>query len=166
MLRVIFDTNIYGLLIKEKNIDEITNKIKEDKEFKIYNYIPIRKEIRNIPKRTKESKRARILILQLYDSITEEHILKESIKIGCLAKKYYDNYREHGGIYGWDTNIRIDFMIVACAVLNELDIVYSDDKHTMLSKPALKSYKHINLKENLRTPNFYHYNDLLFKFKN
>ena len=29
-----------------------------------------------------------------------------------LARKYYDCYRNFGGNYGWDTSIRIDFMIV------------------------------------------------------
>ncbi|MFH1276693.1 MAG: hypothetical protein ABIH82_06295, partial [Candidatus Woesearchaeota archaeon] len=39
-----------------------------------------------------------------------------------LAKKYFDHYRNLGGIYGWDTNIRIDFMIIACASFNGLDV--------------------------------------------
>ena len=46
MLRVIFDTNIYGLLIREKDADELERKIKEDKQFVVYGYQPIRQEIR------------------------------------------------------------------------------------------------------------------------
>jgi hypothetical protein len=82
-----------------------------------------------------------------------------------LAKKYYDHYRKLGGIYGWDTSIRVDFMIVACASFHGLDIVYSADNRTMMGKHALKAYYHINLKESLRTPGFLKYEDLLNKYR-
>jgi predicted nucleic acid-binding protein len=59
MLKVIFDTNIYGLLLKEKDAGKIERKIVEDKEFLVYGYQPIRKEIRDIPKTTKLSKKTR-----------------------------------------------------------------------------------------------------------
>ena len=165
MLRVIFDTNIYGFLIKEKDAAELENKIKEDKEFIVYNYKPIRNEIRAIPKVTKLSKRARNELLKLYDNITGKHFLENSIKITTLARRYYDNYRSLGGIYNWSTSIKVDFMIVACASFHGLDVVYSGDNRTLLGKHALKAYKHINLKENLRTPNFLKYEDLLQKLR-
>ncbi len=165
MLRVIFDTNIYGFLLEEKDIRKIERKIIEDKEFIVYGYEFIRKEIRNIPKATKASRRTRIGLLNLYDDITENRFLKHSIEITILAKKYYDCYRNLGGIYNWDSNIRIDFMIVACSAFHGLDIVCSADNKTMLSKFALKAYDHINLKENLRTPKFLKYEDLLRKFR-
>ncbi len=165
MLRVIFDTNIYGHLLKEKDVTEIENKIIEDKEFVVFGYQPIRKEIRDIPKVTLLSKKTRILLLNMYDRITGNHFLEHSIRITNLAKKYYNHYRTLGGIYGWDTSIRIDFMIVACASFYGLDIVYSADNRTLLCKSSLKAYKHINLKNNLRTPCFLKYNDLLKKFR-
>ena len=166
MLRVIFDTNIYGLLLKEKDADELESGIINDKEFIVYGYKPIRQEIRDIPKITKLSKKTRILLLNLYDRVTSNHFLENSIKITELARKYYDYYRNSGGIYGWDTSIRIDFMIVACASFHGLDVIYSDDNKTLLGKPALKAYRHINLKENFRTPSFLKYTDLLFKLRN
>jgi len=165
MLRVIFDTNIYGLLLKEKDAASIEKNIIEEKEFVVYSYGPIRKEIRDIPKITKLSKRARILLLGLYDRITNHHFLENSINITNLARKYYDCYRNLGGIYNWNTSIRVDFMIVACASFNGLDIIYSEDNKTLIGKISLKSYKHINLKENLRTPNFLGYRDLLNRFR-
>ena len=165
MLRVLFDTNIYGNLLEESDIEEIEQNIKQEKEFVVYHFPLIRQEIRNIPKVTKASRRARILLLEMYDRITGGHYLRNSIEITYLAKKYYDHYRNLGGIYGWDTNIRIDFMIVACASFNGLDIVYSDDQRTMLGKVAMKAYQHINLNENLRTPYFLKYADLLRKFR-
>lgn len=166
MLRVIFDTNIYGLLLQEDDADKLERKITEDKEFVVYGYKPIRQEIREIPKMTKLSRRARIALLSLYDRITGKHFLEHSIKVTELAKKYYNYYRNLGGIYGWDTSIRIDFMIVACASFNGLDIVYSADDKTLLSKHALKAYKHINLKDSFRTPNFFKYSELINKFRN
>jgi len=101
----------------------------------------------------------------MYDCITGGHYLKNSIELTNLAKKYFDHYRNLGGTYGWDTNIQIDFMIVACASFNGLDIVYSDDQRTMIGKTAMKAYQHINLNENLRTPYFLKYEDLLKKFR-
>lgn len=78
--------------------------------------------------------------------ITGNHFLEHSIKITNLAKKYYDYYRTLGGIHGWDTTIRVDFMIVACASFHGLDVVYSADNKTLMGKCSLKSYQHINLK--------------------
>jgi len=46
-----------------------------------------------------------------------------------------------------------------------LDIVYSADKKTMLGKRAKNAYQHINIHENLRTPHFLEYSDILNKFK-
>jgi predicted nucleic acid-binding protein len=165
VLRVIFDTNIYGNLAEEPDREEIERRITEEKDFVVYNFSPIRKEIRNIPKTTKASRKARILLLQIYDNITGGHFLRNSIEITGLAKKYFDHYRNLGGTYGWDTNIRVDFMIVACASFNGLDVVYSDDQRTMLGKTALKAYHHINVKENLRIPYFLKYEDILKKFR-
>lgn len=166
MLRVIFDTNIYGFLVKEQDSIDIEKRIIDDKEFVVFSYRPLRKEMRDIPKITKLSKKTRILILGLYDRITEGRMLQDSLDIHHIAKKYYDLYRENGGIYSWDTSIRIDFMLVACASKYGLDIVYSADKKTLLSKAALTAYKHVNIKENLRTPGFLLYEDLLLKFRN
>ena len=165
MLRVIFDTNIYGHLLEEKDAALIEERITEEKDFVVYSYRPIRNELRDIPKVTKLSKKTRNLLLSLYDRITGNHFLEHSIKITHLAKQYYDRYRHNGGMYGWDTSIRIDFMIVACASFYGLDIVYSADNKSLLSKAALKAYHHINIKENFRTPWFLKYNDLIKKFR-
>ena len=165
MLRVLFDTNIYGNLLEESDAAEIEQKIKDEKEFVVYNFPPIRKEIRNIPKLTKTSKKARISLLEMYDHITGSHYLRNSIEITILAKKYFDHYKNLGGTYGWDTNIKVDFTIVACASFHGLDIVYSDDQRTMIGKEAMKAYHHININENLRTPYFLKYANLLKKFR-
>lgn len=165
MLRVIFDTNIYGFLALETDAVEIEEKIAKDKDFVVYSYKPIRDELRAIPKVTKLSRETRVMLLNIYDRITGNHLLEQSARITHIAKKYYDLYRQSGGVYGWDTSIRIDFMIIACASIHGLDVVYSADSSTMLSRIAIKAYNHINLKENLRTPNFLRFEDLLKKFR-
>jgi hypothetical protein len=167
MLRVIFDTNIYGKLIEEEKFAEIATKIKNDKDFKVYGFGAIRKELRDTPKTSKLGRFSRRnLLLNLYDGITGGKYLKDSLKIHRLAMKFYNYYRELGGIRNWDkTNIDIDFTIVACAMFYKLDIVVSDDVKTMLSKVAIKAYKHISVKEGLRVPTFYQYSDLKARYK-
>ncbi|MBS3156592.1 hypothetical protein J4442_00265 [Candidatus Woesearchaeota archaeon] len=166
MLRVIFDTNIYGLLVEEKNIDIIGKRIADDKEFVIYGFKLIRKELRDVPKGEKLGKlKTRNLILTLYDKLTEGRYLENSIEIDKLALKFYNAYREFGGIKNWNkSNINIDFTLVACATFYKLDVVISDDSKTLLSKPALKAYKHICVKEGIWQPNLWRYSDLKIKF--
>ena len=165
MLRVLFDTNIYGDLLNESDAGEIEDRIAKEKEFIVYDYRPIRKEIRDIPTTTPLSKRTRGLLLSMYDRITGNHHLKDSEIILKLAQEYYEQYRKLGGIHGWHTSIRIDFMIVACASIQGLDIVYSNDNKTLLSSYALAAYDHINMKSNWRTPKFLKYVNLLKKFR-
>ena len=82
MLRVIFDTNIYGKLIEEKKIEEVSNKIKNDKNFIVYGFKPIRKELRDTPKINKLGKLSRRnLLLSLYDDLTKGKYLKDSLEI-------------------------------------------------------------------------------------
>lgn len=167
MLRVIFDTNIYGKLVEENNFRDIATQIAEDKDFKIYGFQPIRKELRDTPKSAKLGKfNKRNLMLSLYDGITEGKYLKDSLKIHRLAMKFYNTYRDFGGIRNWQkTNIDIDFTIVACATFYKLDLVISDDSKTMLSKSALKAFKHVCVKEGFWQPNFWKYSDLKIRYK-
>ncbi|MBU2589179.1 MAG: hypothetical protein KKA65_04205 [Nanoarchaeota archaeon] len=162
MLRVIFDTNIYGLLIEENNIEKINNSLSKDKEFIIYGFKPIRKELRQTSKTLKLGKiKQRNLLLCTYDELTKGKTLKFSREIYSLALNFYKKYREYGGIRNWKTtNIDVDFIIVACACYYKLDIVISNDTKTMLNPKSLKAYRAIALKEALRVPNFWKYNDL------
>ncbi len=166
MLRVIFDTNIYGKLIEEDNFGEVATKIKTDVEFKIYGFQQIRRELRDTPKASKLGRLSkRNLLLNLYDGLTEGRYLKDSLKIHQYAKKFYNSYRHFGGIKNWDkSNIDIDFTIVACASFYKLDIVVSDDQKTLLSKPAMKAYRHICIKDGIWHPNFWKYSDLRIRY--
>ncbi len=166
MLRVIFDTNIYGRLASEPDGLTLEERIRNEKYFIVYGYAPIRQEIRNIPKSSKLSQRNRMLLLNLYDKITGNHLLPDSIKVNHLAKKYFDYYQQSGGGYSWQSSIKFDFMIVACASIHGLDIIYSADNKTMSNKTAIKTYHHINLNEYYRTPHFLKYEELLEQFRN
>jgi hypothetical protein len=166
MLRVIFDTNVYGLLILEKNIENFRKKIVHDPHFLVYGFQPIRKELRDVPKAEKLGKRnKRNLILSLYDELTKGRYFSESLHIDNLAKKFYHTYRNFGGIRSWkETNISVDFTIVACACLHNLDVLVSNDMSTLLSKPARKAYRHICMKQSLREPTFWTYEELKEKY--
>jgi len=166
MLHVIFDTNIYGLLIKEPKVNTVREKILTDSNFVVYGFKPIRKELRDTPKNERLGKlNKRNVLLSLYDELTKGRYLSESIKINELALKFYNSYRTFGGIKSWkETSIDVDFTIVACASYYKLDLVVSDDASTMLSKAAMKAYKHITVKEGLWHPNFWTYSDLKMKY--
>jgi len=165
MLRVIFDTNIYGKLVEESNFEDIATKIRNDSDFKVYGFQLIRRELRDTPKKSKLGRlNKRNLLLNLYDGITNGRYLEDSIKIHKIAMKFYNSYRTFDGIQNWES-INMDFTIVACASFYRLDIVISDDIHTMLSKNALKAFKHICIKEGLWHPNFWKYSDLKVRYK-
>ena len=52
-----------------------------------------------------------------------------------------------------------DFLIVACAAINELDIVVSEDNKTMLSEYAIKTYDTVNSLRYHKTPKFIRYDE-------
>lgn len=58
-----------------------------------------------------------------------------------------------------------DFLIVAIPTMHGLDIVYSEDKRTMISENALKSYRIVNVLHNLKTPAFKSYGEFKHDLK-
>ncbi len=167
MLRVIMDTNVYGLLVGEKEIGRISQSIIKDKDFIVYGVSFIRKELRDTP-RTKKlgNLSTRNLLLSLYDNLTNERFLKDSYEVYDLARRFYESYREFGGIKNWDkSSIGIDFMVVACASLYKLDLVISDDSKTLLNKEAIKAYRYVCVREARWQPNFWRYSDLRRRYK-
>ena len=159
MLRVILDTNIYSFIVKDKNTKEITEKIKNNKELKIYGYKLIKEEIKNTPKSRKyEDRKYRTLLINLYFSLIKEQY-SELPNIKGLAEDYYKEFKRLGGNRSFE-DIRIDFEIVACATIHNLDLIISDDEKTLKGDVALEAYKNVNLKNKMKTPNFYNYEDL------
>lgn len=165
MKRVIFDTNVYGHLVDEPDYPDLEKSILSDRDFIVYGYTYIRKELRKIPIKTEFSKKVRTMLLVLYDSITKGRVLPHLTDFETLAKSYHSAYKECGGTYSWDTSIKVDFMLVACASVNCLDIVYSADRKTMISTYALKAYKTVNEKRQLNTPTFVDYKKLVDDFR-
>ncbi len=157
MKRVIADTNFYGLLAKDSDRSDIVNDIKTKRILTIYGFKIIRNELRDVPRKIKfEGKNLRIDLLNLYDEIAGEHNLKFTEIAAQRADDYYTAYREFGGSKS-KNDIIDDFAIVACASLNNLDIVVSNDERSMLTENALRAYNLVNSVIKKRTPKFISY---------
>lgn len=160
MTRVIFDTNIYALLAAEREIEKIEPKITHSPLLTVYGCSVVRKELRQNP-----FKKTRNTLLQLYDHITKERTLEVSKRAEKLAREYYEESKLLGKekSKSWDKNYE-DFLIIAIASLEKLDIVFSDDKTTMFGRFSIMAYHTVNLKNNLRSPNFLSYSILKSSF--
>ncbi|MFQ5621106.1 MAG: hypothetical protein ACE5FT_04645, partial [Candidatus Nanoarchaeia archaeon] len=84
MLRVILDTNVYGDLLKEHNYSKLKQKIIA--QLLVYGYGQIRKELRDISTATRRGRQTRIILLEMYDHITNERTLPHSEAIANLAR--------------------------------------------------------------------------------
>ena len=159
MLRLIFDTNIYSAIAKDKDFNKIVEKIKGEKEIKIYCYKTIKAEIKEIPKYIiYENHKLRTFLINLYyDIIKEQYPESQSIK--RLAEIYYKEFKKLGGKRSFN-DLKTDFEIVACASIHKLDLIISGDEKTLKGNIALKAYNEVNLRNLLRTPYFYSYEDL------
>ncbi len=163
-LRFIFDTCVFGKLVEEADAAELQRKIVNDKNLIVYAYQPIRKEIRKIPTKTLEQRKARQVILSAYDSIVGKHFLDDSDKILVLAKKYFSYYKSIGGTCSWG-DLEVDFLIVACAAFHNLDIVCSADEKTLLSEKAKKAYNLVSIEEGFRPPTMLSYETILVRLR-
>ena len=166
MKRVIFDTNVYGFLFKEPDLEDLKVQLILSQDLIVYGYFQIRKELRNIAPKSKVAKKLRNSLLVLYDTITHGRIFNQSSEVILLAEAYHEAYKTNGDIHGWHTNIKYDFMLVACASLNRLDVVVSADRKTLRSRHALNAYDEVNAFRRLETPDFLDYSDLVEKLRN
>lgn len=162
------DTSVYEFILKyiEKQLLET---ILFKKYIVFYGNAIIRKELREIPKGKKEIvdghiKSLRNILLQLYDFLVGKHHYHITKQMEELADKYFTVYRTLGGIASRKEIIN-DFKIIACASLNNLDIVVSEDVKTMLSEEALKSYRSVNGILGFKTPNFIKFNEFRNKLR-
>lgn len=148
-LRVLFDTNIYGLIV-EKGLKELVDRIVEEKPAIIYGSRLIRNELRETPKELSVGGRnLRITMLTIYDLLVEKH----EIPLTDLTKYLGLDYAKELGKSALTKNMN-DFLIVASASLKQLDIVCSEDNKTMLSKQAQKIYSKVNKANDLPVPKF------------
>src|SRR5947208_16566795 len=119
MIHVLFDTNIYGLLIADPHIVELADNIAQDKSLMIHNFRLIRNELRHIPK-----------ILPLYNRLVTNRMIEETKDVNDLAAAYFERYKANGGKQG-KRRIMNDFKIVACASLKRFDFIFTEDRKTM-----------------------------------
>ena len=140
MKRVILDTNIYGRMVIDVELDEI----KEAMRRKLIVYSS---EVINL----------RMDLLRLYDSLVKLSI-SVSPEILCLAESYYFAYSKFGGRLN-KSDILTDLIVVACASSKGLDIVVSEDTDTMLDNNFQKVYQLVNKLANTRNPQFLDYKE-------
>ena len=165
MKRELLDSNIYGKIIENMEVDLILNNLPKSGII-VYGSEIIRKELRNTPKEkimVTENKRIkiRLLLLNIYDFVVRNHQLKATDAVKELAEAYFIAYKKFGGIKARNEIIN-DFIIVSTATLNKLDVVYSEDNKTMLGTKAIQCYELVNSIKKLKTPKFKSYEE----FKN
>ena len=152
--RCIFDTNIYGLVIEEKILFSEIKKALDNKKLIIYGVDVVRKELRNTPLHMKiGSDKLRLKLLDIYDNIVGNRMFETTNLSKSLAKLYLKEYKSIKGIQS-SKKIYTDFLIVAIASLNNMDIIITEDNKTMCSNKAKRSYNKINIDNNLNPPNF------------
>ncbi len=147
-LRVLLDTNVYGIVVG-KETAVILNNARDSRKTIFYGFSVVRNELRAVPTKWENAGgNFRNLLLDYYDKLTGPHAFASTKRIEFLAQEYSDFYS--GGIS--KRKLWNDFLIVACASVHELDIIVSEDKHTMQSELVLKVYNIINAKNRLTTP--------------
>lgn len=163
MKRLLLDTNIYGLVIENKEGPQFEESIKKIGLI-IYGCTIVRKELRDTPKQnqmlTENGMRSlRMLLLSFYDAITKSREIILDDKTQQLANKYLRRFAELTGKTALD-HLKNDFLLIACASLNNLDIVVSEDHKTLLSNESIQSYKQVNEKEKIILPFIITYEEL------
>ena len=153
MANVIFDTNVYGKIIEDKDSERLIEFIIRKDSFIIHNFKIIRDELRKAPK----------LALAVYDRLVKTHMNQDTREIDHLADAYHDEYKKMNGVKK-KTDIITDFKIVAFASLKNCDLIFSDDEKTMKHPIAKEAYKILNLRKNIRTLTFYNYSGLKKSF--
>ena len=156
MKRVLLDTNIYGLIVMDKDRPTILEKLSRSTELKIYGNYIIRKELRDTPKGIIDGINLRNDLIRLFDQIVDRHNYEITSEMQKVAENYFVVYRKLGGKTK-KAEIINDFLIVACASVHNLDIVISEDRRSMCSDFAVNSYDIVNSISNRKSPNFVRY---------
>lgn len=156
MKRLLLDTNIYGLLMADKEFHLLHSKIESNKNsLKIYGLDLVRNELKGAPRKKIKGVNIQASLLRAYSSFISKEYLFEN-RFEDIAEKYYAHYKVLGGSLSKNLLIN-DFVIVACASVKDIDIVASEDNATMLSELALKAYKMVNEREGIPFPKFIGY---------
>ena len=151
VLRIMLDTNVYGLIIEKEDPEEMIVKI-AGSGLLICGSTVIRAELRDTPKAKVSGKRKlRLRLLSSYDSLVSD---KRNYGANEIIRKIAGEYNEHYKGSHSLNELKNDFLIVATASLHGLDIVVSEDEKTMKSPLALEAYTNLNKKYDLMSPHF------------
>lgn len=154
-IRVMLDTSVYEFLIFS-HLDNLNKKIEEG-EIIVYGCNIVRKELRETSKSAKlKGKSFRNALLSAYDSVTEKHSYPAESVVDFIAEEYWKEYE--GGIA--KRKMINDFRIVAVSSIHNLDIIVSEDNHSMKSRLAIEAYVKVNERNGFRTPIFYSINQI------
>ena len=149
-LRVMLDTNVYEFL-ELQYLDPLSKLINE-KKIVIYGCRVVRKELRDIPRTAKlKGKSLRNILLGIYDKLTQNHDYQLDSIAENIAEQYWKEYE--GGIS--KRKLMDDFKIVAISSMHNLDIIVSEDNHSMASGSAKTAFSKANKINQLREPVFY-----------
>ncbi len=164
MKRLLLDTNIYGLMAEKNEAELFKTLINTAPNTIIYGCTVVRKELRDTPKEKilsimNKIRNYRIFLIELYDAITKNHEIVIDTKTQDLANKYLKYFTEITGKTAIK-HLKNDFLLVACATLNKLDFITSEDHATLFSHNAIRTYQFVNLNEELTQPPVITYEEL------
>ncbi|AJF60456.1 MAG: hypothetical protein QT03_C0001G0970 [archaeon GW2011_AR10] len=161
-LRVLLDTNIYGLICELSDARKTVFQIAEHST--VCGSRVVRQELRNIPKKVIRGRaKLRNQALEFYDVLVAEkrnYSVTDFVRV--LALEYNSMYK---GSKSW-SELENDFLIVATASIHSINVVVSNDERTMTSKEAVEAYYFANQKFELKTPDFIkfeEYKKMVFK---
>ncbi len=156
IMRVMLDTNIYGIILERKESERIAENITKGR-ISVVGFDLIRKELRSTPKNVKIwGKNLRIELLGLYDTFVRGRDYKTTRIINGLAEEYLKTIANLG-VKVSKSGVFDNLLIVACASANEVDVVVSEDEKTMLSDEFVTAYRIVNNIRKLRIPEFIRY---------
>ena len=160
----ILDTNVYGEILVERESVRIVERMKNDKSLFVYGLDVIEQELSDVPSDKKiKGDIFRELALLTYKSLTDEELVLSPLA-KYLASEYFKKYaalRKSGKFYRLtkskefkyaEADLKVDFEIIATASLQEVEVVVSADKRTMLSAIARETYALVNKVNRLTTP--------------
>lgn len=158
MNHLLLDTNIYGLLITDKDFHDLHSKLeafKQTKQLLVYGLDVIRGELKASPRQKIGGINLQATLLRAYSSFTiKEYTLEDRFQE--VADEYYRAYTQLGGNLP-KNELNTDFLIVACASWKCINVVVSEDNATMLSELSINAYKKVNQQKNLHFPEFIGY---------
>lgn len=155
-LRVLFDTSVYEFIFLE-HLDKLSEMVEKGKVI-VYGCSVVRKELREIsPTLKHDGKSFRNSLLSVYDKVAGKHSYPAEEVADFIAEQYWKEY--DGGIS--KRKLVNDFKIVAVSSSHNLDIIVSEDAHSMKSPPACRAYLKVNEKNGFQTPKFYSINEFL-----